>query len=121
MEIGRSIVLLCALVACPIAYIALLNRMRRNGISRPPVVPYFFQFGTLGGWFLAMALSPGGLAAICAIFLWTFGLISVLTSSIYLITQPERSIYHRVAIWGGLFIYPALIGFGFILAFLSSL
>jgi hypothetical protein len=99
---------LLALLACPAAYITLCMRMRRSGVNRAPYLPFFFVFGTVGGWLLALALSPSGLAATCLIFLGTLAPIALLASSVHLATRPERSCYHRVALYAG-FGYPALL------------
>ena len=63
--------LILALLVCPALYLALCLRMRCLGISRPPYASYFFLFGTVGGWVLALAVSPSGLAVSCMIFLLT--------------------------------------------------
>jgi hypothetical protein len=97
-----------ALLVCPAAYVTLCVRMRRSGIQRPPYVPFFFVFGTVGGWMLALALSPSGLAAVSLIFLATLTPLTLIASSVYLMARPERSTYHRVALWSG-FTYPALL------------
>lgn len=57
---------------------------------------------------VALALSPSGLAAMCIVFLVTFAPLSLVISAIYLMNRPERSNYHRLAIWSG-FTYPALL------------
>ena len=97
-----------ALLACPAAYFALCVRMRISGVQRPPYVPFFFLFGTLGGWLLGLALSPSGLAAVCLLFLVSFAPLSTIVSSIYLAIRSKPSRYHRVAMWSG-FAYPALL------------
>jgi hypothetical protein len=97
-----------ALLVCPTAYIALCVRMRRAGVQRPPYIPFFFVFGTVGGWMLALALSPSGLTAMSLIFLATLSPLALVVSSIYLVARPERSSYHRIALWSG-FTYPALL------------
>lgn len=97
-----------ALLVCPAAFVTLCVRMRQSGVQRPPYVPFFFVFGTVGGWMLALALSPSGLAAMSLIFLVTLTPLALTASSIYLVTRPERSTYHRVALWGG-FTYLALL------------
>ena len=102
------IFLIMALLVCPAAYITLCLRMRTAGVQRPPYVPFFFVFGTVGGWMLALALSPSGLAATSLIFLATLTPLALIISSIYLMRQPERSSYHRFALWSG-FAYPALL------------
>ena len=96
-----------AILVCPAAYITLCMRMRTSRIQRPPYVPFFFVFGTVGGWMLALALSPSGLAAVSLVFLATLTPLALIASSIYLLVRPERSSYHRVALWSG-FAYPAL-------------
>jgi len=98
-----------AFLIWPACYVILIVRMRSVGIARPPWLPLFFLFGTFGGWLLAFALSPSGLTAICVLFLATAAPLSVLMSSIYLVCRPERSIYHRIALWGG-FAYVAMLG-----------
>jgi hypothetical protein len=97
-----------ALLVCPAAYITLCVRMRRAGIQRPPYIPFFFVFGTVGGWMLALALSPSGLTAMSLIFLATLAPLALVVSSIYLVAGPERSSYHRIALWSGS-TYPALL------------
>lgn len=97
-----------ALLVCPLSYIAVCVRMREDGVARPPYVPLFFAFGTVGGWMLGLALSPSGLAAVSVLFLATLAPLALLASSIYLMKRPERSGYHRFAVWSG-FTYPALL------------
>ena len=109
-----SIFLFLALLVCPTAYLILCVQMRRARIQRPPYVPYFFIFGTLGGWMLAMAFSPSGLAATSLVFLATLAPLALVVSSIYLVKQPERSNYHKAALWTG-FGYPVLLGFWILL------
>jgi len=93
--------------------------MHGAGIPRPPVVPFFFLFGTVGGWLLALSLSPSGLAASCMVLMITAAPIAVLASSIYLAIRAECSIYHRVALWSG-FAYPAILVIFVIVAALIS-
>ena len=96
------------LLVCPAGYIALCVRMHKSGIQRPPYIPFFFVFGTVGGWMLALALSPSGLTAMSLIFLVTLTPLALVASSIYLVFQSERSSYHRFALWSG-FTYPVLL------------
>jgi hypothetical protein len=97
-----------ALGVCPMTYIGVCVKMRKAGVARPPYVPFFFVFGTLGGWMLALALSPSGLTAMSLVFLATLAPLSLVVSSIYLVTRPERTRYHWIALWSG-FTYPALL------------
>src|SRR5713226_2637528 len=106
--IGFLIFAVFGLLVCPSAFITLCVRMRRSGVRRPPYVPFFFLFGTVGGWTLALALSPSGLAASCIIFLLTAAPLALVASSIYLVARSERSCYHRLALWSG-FTYPAFL------------
>lgn len=54
---------------------------------------------------LALAAFPSPLALI---FLVTLAPLALILSSIGLLIQGERSIYHRIALWSG-FIYPLLL------------
>ena len=97
-----SVALLCvSLLLWPALYCLLLGAMHEMQVPRPPRLPFFFIFGTLGGWLLAFALSPSGLAAACVVFLMTASPISLFLSSKRLVSRPERTIFHRVAIWSG--------------------
>jgi hypothetical protein len=77
------------LLVCPAACITLCMRMRKSGIQRPPYIPFFFVFGTVGGWMLALALSPSGLTASCIIFLGTLAPLALVASSIYLVVRRK--------------------------------
>jgi len=105
----QIVLLVLALLVCPIAYIALVHRMKTQVIDEPPVMPMFFLFGTIGGWLLAIGLSPSGLTATCIVFLITVAPIALFIASAGLCATQHRTIYHRVSIWSG-FIYPAVLG-----------
>ena len=109
--------LLLALLGCPIGYVALISRMRAQRIENPPIIPMFCLFGTIGGWLLAFALSPSGLAAMCIIFLITIAPIVLLVASVRLSALKTKTIYHRISMWSG-FSYPGVIGLFFALGFL---
>ena len=96
------------LLVCPAVFITLCMRMRASGIQRPPYIPFLFVFGTVGGWMLALALSPSGLTAVSLVFLVTLAPLALISSSIYLAIRSERSNYHRFALWSG-FTYAALL------------
>jgi len=112
-----QILLLLALIVLPITYVALVILMRAQRIEQPPVTQMFFLFGTIGGWFLAFALSPSGLAAMCIIFLIVSAPV-VLVEAVGLRAKKSRTIYHRIAIWSG-FAYPAFLGLFIVLAALN--
>jgi len=98
-----------SLLVCPAVYFLLLGAMHEMQVPRPPRLPFFFIFGTLGGWLLALALSPSGLAATCIVFLMTAAPLSLLVSSVWLAVRPEHTVFHRVAMWSG-FGYPLVLG-----------
>src|SRR5690242_3659748 len=108
----RLILIGVALLACPAAYAWVCDGMSDSRIERPPKIPLFFVFGTLGGWVFAGSMSPSGLAAMALFFLFTAAPLALFFSSLYLMGRPERSIYHRVAIWFG-FGYAGLLAMGF--------
>ena len=109
--------LLLALLGCPIGYGALISRMKTQRIENPPIIPMFCLFGTVGGWLLAFALSPSGLAAMCIIFLITIAPIVLFVASVRLSAMKTKTIYHRISMWSG-FSYPGVLGLFFALGFL---
>lgn len=104
-----------ALVGWPGCFWLLYGVMCELEVPRPPTLP-FFVFGTIGGWLLAFALSPSGLAASCVLFLVTVAPLALLASSVYLALRPERTVFHRVAMWSG-FGYPVALGVMFLLIY----
>lgn len=105
----KILLLLLAGLGCPIVFLALVSRMRDQGIERPPVILMFFLFGTMGGWMLAFALSPSGLAATCIVFLFTAAPIALFVTSARLSSMKNKTGYHRVSMWSG-FSYPVVLG-----------
>ncbi|MBT8449784.1 MAG: hypothetical protein KJO69_08845, partial [Gammaproteobacteria bacterium] len=95
-----------ALIILPIGYFYVLERMDTAAINNPPRLCIFCIFGTLGGWCLALALSPSGLAAMCLIFLITVSPIAVMISSAITWGERQQSIYHKSS---------ALIGFSYLI------
>ncbi|WP_035601433.1 hypothetical protein [Haloferula sp. BvORR071] len=95
------ILLALAAMIFPVAYALVLRRMNRAAIPRPPRLAFFFLFGTLGGWALAFLLSPSGLAASCMLLLIIAAPIALMVLSILLATRPERTCFHRFAMWAG--------------------
>lgn len=90
-----------ALIVVPLSYIALCIRMKSYQASRLCYAAYFVLFGTVGGWCLALGLSPSGLAAMCIIFLGTAAPLACLASSLTLQFRSARTRFEKVAIIGG--------------------
>lgn len=105
--------LVLGLLVSPACYLTLCVRMSRSGIPRAPYLPFFFIFGSFGGWLLAFGLSPSGLTAMSVIFLFTLAPLSLLASAIWLWRLRDLSRYHRAAF------NACLSYFGFLAAFLS--
>ena len=103
-----------ALIALPLSYLAFCVWMAIHRASKLCYPAYFVLFGTFGGWCLAVAMSPSGLAATCMIFLTTLAPVSCLASSLILQFAGGRTRLERIAMVGG-YCYPALL-LGFILA-----
>ena len=101
MKSGQIILFGFAFFILPAAYLHLCKRMKRAAVPHPPVMSFFVILGTTGGWLLTLALPSYGLQAMCTVFLVTVAPAAVLVSSLYLAIRPERSIYHRIALWGG--------------------
>lgn len=96
----QTALLLLALLGCPIAYIALVLRMMATGIEKPPIIPMFFLFGTVGGWFLVFGLY--GMPAIFFIaFLFTVAPVALLVASLGICSMKNRTIYHNISMWSG--------------------
>jgi hypothetical protein len=102
---------LLAVLILPLGYARVLVLMKKREIARPPKLPFFFLFGTLGGWIVAYLLSPSGLAALCMAALATAAPLALLASSALLATRPERTSFHRFAMWAG-FAYCSLQALG---------
>ena len=105
-----------AVVILPGCFWLLYGVMCELEVPRRPTLPFFFVFGTVGGWLLAFALSPSGLAANCVVFLVTAAPLALLSSSVYLAVRSERTLFHRVAMWSG-FGYPVALGLMFLLIY----
>lgn len=113
----RLALLVVAALVLPIGYIRLCDSMRERDVPRPPRVAFFFLFGTVGGWVLAFMLSPSGLAAMCIVLMLSLAPLAMLACSTYLAVQPERTSFHRFAMWSG-FAYCGILTLGVITAML---
>ena len=98
----RLLFLVLALLVVPSCYILLCQRMRRSAVPRAPYLPFFFVFGTCGGWCLGLAFSPSGLAALSVVFLATLAPLSLIVSAVWLWRHRLLSQYHRAALYSSL-------------------
>jgi len=96
MDAIQQLSLLVGGFVLPIAYLILFYHMRNT--PKAPIIPYFVIFGTVGGWMLAIALSPSGLAASSIVFLMTIGLLSLIATHVYLALISDKTKYHKIAI-----------------------
>ena len=104
--------LFLSLVALPIGYALLCHKMNRSMIPKPPTVPFFCIFGTVGGFLLVSALSPS-IVTLLVIPLFVFAPISLIGSLVYLFRCRPLTSYHVAAVWCCvlLFVLPFLIQF----------
>lgn len=103
----------------PVGFLSLCGVMAKRQVHRTTVRAYFFLFGTVGGWCLAFALSPSGLAAICIMFLLITSPVCLI-SSLFLRRRKDRNRFDSVAIYGG-YAYSVLLAVFFAsAAFLSG-
>jgi hypothetical protein len=103
-HLSNVIFLGLALLIIPAAYVTVCLKMFRMypaGPSRFCYFAYYILFGTVGGWCLAIGLSPSGLAALCIMFLMTIAPLACLVSSLVLQSRRTRTRYEEVAIIGG--------------------
>ena len=97
-SVSSILFLILSGIVLPAGYLALCGKMRTVGIPDAPCFEWFVIFGSYGGWLLAMALSPSGLAAGCVLFLVTFAPVGLLVSLPRLIGNRARSNYHLTAL-----------------------
>jgi hypothetical protein len=91
---------LIAILGLPFGYIGLCGQMRSENVERPPIIPFFILFGTVGGWLLGFAVLQffwvlGAL--VFAVFFYSSAL-AVLLTTVYLLISRRPSIYHRIAL-----------------------
>jgi hypothetical protein len=97
-----------AFVVVPLTYFAFCVWMVFQRVSWLCYPAYFVLFGTVGGWCLAIGMSPSGLAASCMIFLLTLAPLSCLISSVVLQLRGGRTRIEKVAMISG-YVYPVLL------------
>jgi len=103
-----KVILVISLLVLSAGFLILCYRMHKSGIPRPPGIPFFFLFGSLGGGLLLGVLPLSFLSVFVVLFFLLPAILIDLISSGYLAFRPERTVYHRVAMWGG-FAMPILL------------
>ncbi len=98
----RLLLLTLAFLVVPSGYVVLCLRMQRATVPQAPYLPFFFVFGTVGGWCLGLALSPSGPAALSVVFLATLAPLALLGSAAWLWHLRAVSPYHRAALYSSL-------------------
>ena len=85
--------LFLSLIALPLGYLLLRRRMISASIPRPPTVPFFCVFGSLGGYLLIAGLSPSLYTFLILPFL-PLALLSLAASLIYVFRCRPFTSYH---------------------------
>jgi hypothetical protein len=105
--------MLISIMGMPCVYIAWCGWMLLRKVPKPPYLSYFFLFGVVGGWALAFAMSPSGLAASSIVFLLFLAPVGTLVGAASVWARRSLSWYHRVALYLSLG-YPATVLVGFL-------
>ena len=92
----------------PVSYLALCVWMLLRRVWWFTYFAYFPQFGAVGGWCFAFAMSPSGLTAASIVFLVSVVVIACLTSALVLQFRRQKGRFEKVAMVGG-YAYPLLI------------
>lgn len=87
-----------SLLFLPAAYLLLRRRMRR-AVPNPPIWPFFFNFGTLGGYLLLLALGPDFFTFMFAVPFLGAALISLFYSLLRAVIATPRSQFHTASAW----------------------
>ena len=101
--------LIIAFIVCPTVYFYVVERMNKDEVKNPPQACLFCIVGTVGGWFLALGISPSGLTALCMMFLIFVSPIAVIITSFVTRQEKHQSRYHKMISFLGL-IYSILFG-----------
>ncbi len=104
--------LFLSLVVLPVGFWCLCRRMTRAAIRKPPTIPYFCLFGSVGGYLLIAALSPSVFTLLVLPFA-PLAALSLIGSLIYLCFCRPFTRFHVGAAVG--------ICLGFCTAFLLAL
>jgi hypothetical protein len=98
----------CAFVLLPIWYIALCVWLFRSRAWWFDYLAYFALFGSVGGWFFAIAWGPGGIAALSSVFLLSLAVLSCAGSAVVLTFRKKKTRAEWIAMVGG-YLYPCIL------------
>jgi hypothetical protein len=107
-DILRSAFAVLALGVLPVGFIATCVWLRRQTAWWFEYLAYFALFGTIGGWCFAISMSPGGIAAVSTLFLFSIAVVACVGSSVVLSFRKRKSRAEWIAIFGG-YIYPGML------------
>lgn len=105
----------------PVGYAVLCVWLSRQRAWWFDYLAYFVLFGAVGGWCFAIAVGPGGMAAMSSIFLYTFAVVACVGSSVILTLRKKKSRAEWIALISG-YAYPGLLAaivLGFVIADIS--
>ena len=113
--VAPALFLFLGWVFVPVTYFVLCLWMVKRGACWLCYPAYFFLFGIIGGAFIALGLSPSGLAAICVLFLVTAAPVGCLCASVGLHLRRARGRFENVAMvlgyaYSGIILAPFLFG-----------
>lgn len=101
----------------PAGYVALCIWLFRRRAWWFDYVAYFVLFGTAGGWCFAIEMSPGGIAAVSSLFLYTVAVVACVGSSVILTLRKKKSRAEWIAMISG-YLYPGFLATVLIIAFI---
>jgi hypothetical protein len=88
--------LLAGLVVLPLSYVFLCRRMSR-AVASPPKRPFFFSFGSLGGYLLLSAFEPSFFTMLIFLPFILLAISAVVWSFFASLRARPRSVYHTAS------------------------
>jgi hypothetical protein len=95
----RFILFLLVILAFPLTFAALVLHLRSKIIISPPTWPLFGLFCTAVGWAVSFRFPSQGIVAI----LITAAPVALAIGSLVYWSERSCTVYHRIAVWGGLY------------------
>jgi RsiW-degrading membrane proteinase PrsW (M82 family) len=106
----RDTLLALGYVILPAGYLGLCVWMNRM-IPKPPYIPYFFIFGSLGGYLLISAyLAPSPAALVVGLPFMACAFVSLIWAFVAALCAKPRSYFHTVAAcFSGMVVVPTVL------------